>query len=253
LAVREFAFADKTAWDLFNFFIEWNEQDQHRSMRLVLDFLKVTILKCPKHQVGQLIKTKILNEIVCMITLRSTRPSIKSSITALDYFLQKDLVFLSEVLDVYREVHQIPKEQGVTWDAFIDRIFGWMELKYVRPLAGKLLVTIFTLPWFPNQTTRFLPDSWHKLLRSGLSRDIELLETIKLYTLMPLFKLDKEQSLKYLGELFALQNLTKDSNSTITLDSLIWLASLEAAKKVGLIGEPNHGMYSKSALDSVYD
>ncbi|KAI0128637.1 putative death-receptor fusion protein-domain-containing protein [Xylariales sp. AK1849] len=248
--LREYAFAEKTAHDLFKFYVEWNEQDQHRSMRLVLDLLKFSISNNPDHEMAESIKTRILYETIAIITLESTKPSIKSAMTTLDHFLQKNLLYLPEILDIYRQVHRSSTECDITWDVIIDKVFIWMDMPHISPIAGKLLVTIFTLPWYPNQDTKFLPESWHKFLYASLIANNELLEPIKLYIFIPLFKTEKEQSLDYLNQLFSLQTLTKDNNS-IDLNSMIWLAALEAGRKTGALAEPGNERQVQPRTDGI--
>jgi hypothetical protein len=209
-------------------------------MRLVLDFLKSSVLKNQDPQVGRSVKTKLLADIVSFITLESTKPSVKSAFSALDYFLQKRVFYLSDVIETYQRVHGISQDLSESWNAFVAKIFVWMEMKHLSPIAGKLLATIFSSPWFEGQSTRFLPNSWHKFLCTGLAKDIELLEPIQLYTLMPLFTSDKEQMLAYLDHLSSAQLLTK-TQADLDLTSMIWLAALEAGKKVGIVGEPMSG------------
>ncbi|KAI1844950.1 hypothetical protein JX266_008966 [Neoarthrinium moseri] len=245
-ALREYAFAEKTAYDLFNFYVEWNEQDQHRSMRLVLDLLKLSIAKNPDQETGTSIKTRILHDTISYITLRSTKPSIKSALTALDYFLQKKLICLSDILGTYRQLHQSP-EHDVDWDSLIAKVFAWMEMKNIWPIAGKLLVSIFTAPQNQDEGAMFRPDSWHRFLHAGVTANVELLEAFQIYTLIPLFKTDKEQMLQYLDDLFSLQGLTKDQTN-LDISSMIWLAALEAGKKVGVLGEPGSETDGKSHL-----
>lgn len=211
-------------------------------MRLVLDFLKTTILKSPHAQTGQAIKTTLLADLVSFITLKSAKPTVKSALTSLDYFLQKSVLYLSDVIDTFQRVHGVTKEHIQSWEAFISKIFQWMQMKNIWPIAGKLLATILSSPWAEGQDTRFLSDSWHNFLHAGLTSDIELLEPIQLYTFMPLFASDKEQMLKYLDYLFLLQDITKDQ-STLDVTSMIWLAALEAGKKAGVVGEPLSGTY----------
>lgn len=239
-ALREYAFAEQTAYDLFNFYLEWNEQDQHRSMRLILDFLKTSILNNLHSQTGQVIKSRILTDLISFITLKSAKPTVKSALTSLDYFLQKRVFYLSDVIDTYQRIHKAT-EQSPSWDAFVSKIFQWMQMKNTWPIAGKFLATIFSLPWYEDQETRFLPEAWHKFLHAGLTVDIELLEPVQLYTLIPLFTSDKDQMLHYLDHLFSIQNLTKDQ-SNIDVTSMIWLAALESGKKTGVVGEPTSGM-----------
>lgn len=240
--LSHFAFAKRTSFDLFDFFVEWNEQDQHRAMRTVLDVLNIAITQNPDPVLGGIIKSKILTDTVEMMTLQSTRPAVKSAITALDHFLQKKLLYLPAVLEIYRDVHRNDRSLTVNWDSFIAKIFEWMELQYVWPIAGKLLVTIFTCPWDEAGNQRFSPDAWHKFLRQGLAVNVEYLEVVKLYVLMPIFKSDNDQAMKYLDLLFSLQNITSEDRSDLGLDSILWLAALEAGKKVGAVGEPSDGM-----------
>ncbi|KAK7908349.1 hypothetical protein PG985_015652 [Apiospora marii] len=251
--LSHFAFAQRTSFDLFDFFVEWNEQDQHRAMRTVLDVLNIAITKNPDPVLGGTIKSKILTDTVEMMTLQSTRPAVKSAMTALDHFLQKKLLYLPAVLEIYRDVHRNDHSLTPSWESFIAKIFEWMELQYVWPIAGKLLVTIFTSPWDEAGDLRCHPDAWHKFLRQGLAINVEYLEVVKLYVLMPIFKSDHDQAMKYLELLFSLQNLTSEDRADLGLDSILWLAALEAGKKVGAVGEPSDDSDSQLAANVLED
>ena len=246
--LRAFAFSENTAIQLFNFYVEWNEQDSHRSMKLVLDFLVYSISRNPVEQHGTAIKTKILGDTVTMITRESSRPSVKSATACLDFIVQKDIVYLSDVLETYREVHGLSANTDDAWDGLILKLFIWMELHYVCSVAGKLLITIFTNPWHKGGSTRFHPDSWHKFVSRALQANHELLEPIKLYVFIPLFKVDRAESLKYLHDLSSLQSLTSDKSADWDLDSILWLAMLEAGKKAGFVDEPGTGKSASSSF-----
>ncbi|KAI8953930.1 putative death-receptor fusion protein-domain-containing protein [Xylaria longipes] len=241
-ALKSFAFAQATSIKLFNYFIEWNEQDAHRSMRLVLDFVVSSIMWNPDAETSKSIKDSILNDTISVITLQASRPSTKSSMIAIDHFLQKKVVYLSEVLRVYQRLHEGACEQEALWDSFISRVFAWMELQYVWTVAGKLLVTILTQPWYQgDKISRHHPNTWHKFILTGLSANPELLEPIKVYIFMPLFKTDPTSTLMYLNELTSLQKLTTGNSETWDLNAMLWVSLLEAGKKTGVVGEPNHG------------
>ncbi|RYC66047.1 hypothetical protein CHU98_g141 [Xylaria longipes] len=240
-ALKSFAFAQATSIKLFNYFIEWNEQDAHRSMRLVLDFVVSSIMWNPDAETSKSIKDSILNDTISVITLQASRPSTKSSMIAIDHFLQKKVVYLSEVLRVYQRLHEGACEQEALWDSFISRVFAWMELQYVWTVAGKLLVTILTQPWYQgDKISRHHPNTWHKFILTGLSANPELLEPIKVYIFMPLFKTDPTSTLMYLNELTSLQKLTTGNSETWDLNAMLWVSLLEAGKKTGVVGEPNH-------------
>ncbi|KAH8198105.1 hypothetical protein TruAng_007726 [Truncatella angustata] len=248
--IRRYAFAQDTAHNLLNIYVEWNEQDQHRSMRLILDFLKTSILKNIDPQVGHAIKDMILTDVVSFITLESTKPSVKSAMTALDYFLQKDVFYLNDVIATFQHVHRISEERLQSWTRFISKVFEWMEMKNICPIAGKLLATIFSGPWDESKNVRFLPDSWHSFLCAGLDADISLLEPIQLYTLIPLFTSDKEQMLKYIEYLFSIQ-ISSEVKASLSITQMIWLSALEAGKKVGFVGEPSTGSEQSAQTDGV--
>ncbi|KAI1502258.1 putative death-receptor fusion protein-domain-containing protein [Biscogniauxia marginata] len=248
-ALRSFAFAESTASSLFNFFMEWNEQDNHRSMRLVLDFLAHSVFRNPTQVVGASIKARILRETVSIITQQASKPSTKSAMLSLDHLTHKNVFFLSDILEVYQDIHGISSDQQTTWDAIVARIFAWMKIHYICPVAGKLLVTIFTSPWYKDDhKTRHYPDAWHKFVYKGLQANLELLEPIKNYIFVPLFNTDREGSLKYLHDLSCMQRLTGKDSIGWDLNAMLWLAMLEAGKKVGVVGEPGLGLTQKMGM-----
>ncbi|KAI1378260.1 putative death-receptor fusion protein-domain-containing protein [Hypoxylon crocopeplum] len=239
-ALRDFAFAENTALRLFDFFMEWNEQDSHRSMRLVLDFLAYFISKNPAPEVGASVKAAILNITMSIIAGQSSLPSVKSAMLALDHFIQKKTVYLCSVLGIYRETPGSPSDETALWDTLIAKIFAWMELRHVCTVAGKLLVTIFTSSWYEDRDVRHQPHAWHEFIYRGLQTNLEYLEPIKLYIFVPLFKADQAGSLVYLHHLSTLQRLTSEDSNGWDLNSMLWLAMLEAGKKVGVVDEPGH-------------
>ncbi|KAI1312154.1 putative death-receptor fusion protein-domain-containing protein [Xylaria venustula] len=237
--LKKFAFAQATSMKLFNYFIEWNEQDAHRSMRLALDYIVSSALWNPDVEISKSIKNSILHETISIITLQASRPSTKSCMIALDHFLQKKVVFLDDVLHIYQHLHADVQE--ATWDSFISHVFAWMELQHVWTVAGKLLVTILTLPWNrDDKSLRHNPDTWHKFILSGLKTNVELLEPIKVYIFMPLFRADPTSTLIYLDELTSLQKLTENDNQGWDINAMLWVALLEAGKKTGVVGEPDY-------------
>ncbi|KAI1117099.1 putative death-receptor fusion protein-domain-containing protein [Nemania sp. NC0429] len=241
--LKKFAFAHATNLKLYNYFIEWNEQDSHRSMRFVLDCIVSSIMSNPDPESSKSIKNNILDDTISVITLHASRPSTKSSMIVIEYLLQKRAVYLGEVLHVYRRLCGDAREEGAVWDSFISRIFAWMELQYVWTAAGKLLVTILTEPWYPDdQSSRHHPDTWHDFMLSGLRINLELLEPIKVYIFMPLFKIDPKSSLIYLNKLTLLQKLTTSDTQGWDLNAMLWVALLEAGKKTGVVGELDHNI-----------
>ncbi|KAI1429341.1 putative death-receptor fusion protein-domain-containing protein [Xylaria sp. FL1777] len=247
--LKSFAFGQATSMRLFSYFTEWNEQDAHRSMRLVLDYIVSSIMWNPDMEISKSIKNSILHDTVSVITLQASRPSTKSSMIALDHFLQKKAVYLGEILHIYQHLRADMRE--ATWDSFISQVFAWMELQNVWTVAGKLLVTILTQPWHrDDKSSRHHPDTWHKFISNGLKSNYELLEPIKIYVFMPLFRADPTSTLTYLNKLTSLQKLTTNDGQGWDINAMLWVALLEAGKKTGVVGEPNHGSKNKVRVAS---
>ncbi|RWA07653.1 hypothetical protein EKO27_g7461 [Xylaria grammica] len=238
--LKSFAFSRSTSVKLFNYFIEWNEQDAHRSMRLALDYIVFSIMWNPDTEVSKSIKSSILHHTISVVVLQASRPSTKSSMIAIDHFLQKKVVYLAEVLHVYRHLKGTCGREA-TWDSLISRVFAWMESQHLWTVAGKLLVTILTQPWYQDdKSSRHHPDTWHRFFLSGLKINHELLEPIKVYIFMPLFRADPTSTLMYLNELTSLQKLTTNDSQGWDISAMLWVALLEAGKKTGVVGEPNY-------------
>ncbi|KAI0850975.1 putative death-receptor fusion protein-domain-containing protein [Daldinia vernicosa] len=243
--LQNFAFAEGTAMRLFDFFMEWNEKDSHRSMRLILDYLAYLISNNPRPEVGASVKATILNTTVCTITQQSSRPSVKSAMVVLDCFIQKKLVYLCSILELYNEIHGLPLNE-YTWDAFVAGIFAWMELHYLCHVVGNLLVTIFTSSWYEDKDVRHEPNTWHRFIYRGLQMNPDYLEPIKFYIFVQLFSIDRAGSLVYLRHLSSLQRLTSKDSNGWDLNSMLWLAMLEAGKKVGVVDEPGRELEQDS-------
>ncbi|KAI1128044.1 putative death-receptor fusion protein-domain-containing protein [Nemania abortiva] len=236
--LNRFAFAHATSMKMFNYFIEWNEQDAHRSMRLVLDYIVTSIRWNPDADISKSIKDAILDDTISVITLQASKPSTKSSMIAIEHFIQKKVLYLSEVLHVYQRLRNDSCSPKAAWDSFISRVFARMELQNVWTAAGKLLVTILTQPWHQDDKySKHHPNTWHSFILSGLKTNLELLEPIKVYIFIPLFRIDPISTLVYLNELTSLQRLTTNDSQGWDLNAMIWVALLEAGKKTGVVGE----------------
>ncbi|KAI2642567.1 hypothetical protein GGS21DRAFT_498499 [Xylaria nigripes] len=248
--LRSFAFARDTSMRLFNYYIEWNEQDAHRSMRLVLDYIVSSVMWNPEADTSKSIKDSILNETVSVITLEASRPSTKSSMIAIDHFLQKKVVYLSDVLHVYRDLSKDTSDPAASWESFFSRVFAWMQFQHVWTAAGKLIVTILTQPWYrDDKESRHHPDTWHKFILNGLKTNSELLEPIKVYIFIPLFRNDPAATLIYLNELTSLQKLTTTNSQGWDTNAMLWVALLEAGKKTGVVGDSDYGSKHKTGVN----
>ena len=252
------AFRETTTLRLFHFYIEWNEKDQHRSLKLVLDLVALLVTQNPNAAAKAALRATILQTLVAIVSHKSTRPLVKSSIGSLHHLLGKGVYQYEEVAQAYRAEKEADLSQDKSddaddtapapmriadapslgvWQQLVDDMFAWMTLHYVCPVAGKLLVAVFaylrTSPAFPD----FTVDLWLQWLRAGLAAHPGILEDVKLYFFIPLFKADRASSLQLL------ETLNRHSDASLvgggtTSAAVLQLAALEVGKKAGLVDDP---------------
>lgn len=264
----KWAFQESTALRLFHFYIEWNEKDQHRSLKLVLDLVAFLVSHNPDEAARTILRAQILQTLLGIVSRKSTRPLVKSAIGSLHYLLSKDVYKFEEVARAYSREIIYDTATGAAsslavWEHLVADMFAWMTLHYVCPVAGKFLVIVFTYlqtavteintPLFPD----FTVELWLHWLRNGLSMHPTILEDVKLYFFIPLFKADRASSLKLL------EILNKDKLSTTIAESgtrsnsvgfnaaILQLAALEVGKKAGLVNDPGLNLVNKPAKGGV--
>ncbi|TAQ88243.1 hypothetical protein B7494_g3410 [Chlorociboria aeruginascens] len=262
--IRETAFSMKTCLDLFNFYVDWNEKNQHRSMRQVLEVLASLITLHPDPPVSRSIKGSILWRLLSIISHQAAQPLVKPAFKSLELFLGKKTVSPDELIKVYKEQKvttksRIPRNSDIsaldsTWDVFISEIFGWMNLADVSPAAGKFLVTIFLiLKKISPKTEEVVPDHralWQKWIREGLSKNPDSLENVKNYLLPPLFKLDRPSSLGFLEEINKQTPISDLGSQELNTHSILQLAAMEVGKKAGLVSDPSTFLFPKTGKKS---
>lgn len=239
--LRLWAFSQEVMFKLFNFYIEWNESDKHRSMKLVLDLVARCILKNPDRDAALQAKKYVSDSLISIVIGRSTKPVAKSAIKTLDHFLSKGVFNLCDIRSTYVSFRTDIRTQGEVeiWRNFIVELFHWMHLQFVRPTAGKLIVSIYRL-WRQGQDVGAVPsiEILHQWLLGSLAEEPTLLESIKNYIFLPLFKADRSEALAFLGRMNEDQAVSGASGMNLEVPALLQLAALETGKKVGLIEEP---------------
>ena len=229
---------------LFEFYIEWNEHDQHRSMRLVLDVLTTTFSRNADADVGKAIKTTVLDTLMSIISRKSTKPLVKSSLHCVVHFLSKQAVTLDDLAETYKRVDPEVRDLSPLglWKSLVSVMFSWMELHYVCPIAGKFIVNVFTglhsmaMDGSHAELDGFGVCTWQEWIQHGLRSDMEKLESVKTYILTPLFTADRRSSVELL-KIYNDQSL--ETEDALEGDwALLRLAMLEVGKKSGLVDEP---------------
>ncbi len=235
-------YSEKTCLDLFNFFIDWNEKNQNRSMRQVLELTSSLISKNEKKELNENLQNSILNKTLSIITHQGAQPLVKPSFKALECFLAKGTISPDNLLFAYKG--QIPQSKisGLDWDTFFLAIFEWMDLPDVSPAAGKFLVTLFRelkKKSLKTENQERATASWQRWIKAGLGKYPQALENVKNYLLQPLFRLDRSGSLEFLVDLNTQSTTLNFQNHEADFHALLQLAAIETGKKAGLIEEPS--------------
>jgi hypothetical protein len=250
--LRGTAFSERTCLSLFNFYIDWNEKNQHRSMRQVVELLSSLVAKNPDQQAGRAVKTTILQKSLSIITHQAAQPLVKPAFKALECLLSKRTICTQELIDAY-EQNRTASSPSVTkdtesetrWDPFFAEVFEWMTLPDISPAAGKFLVTVFRELRGNSDGVplKNFTSSWQRWIREGLSKQPEALENVKNYLFPPLFKLDRPGSLVFLEGLNTQSSVWDMKTREFDAQSLLQLAAIEVGKKSGLIEEPGKQMH----------
>ncbi|KAK1535510.1 hypothetical protein CPAR01_09052 [Colletotrichum paranaense] len=258
-ALRQWAFSKEPSLGLFNFFIKWNETEQHRSMKLVLDLLPSLIRRNPDHAVSDLVKTTILDTLISIIGPQSTKPLVKSSLKAMDYFAGKSVFSVEDIAASYKRTQ--PECSWASdialWEDFFGQMLDWMTMHYVCPTTGKFIVTIFRALRQQSLKTpqaagaeQFSVEMWLRWVQAAIAKTPSLLEGIKTYVFLPLFKDDRKDSVQILEQINSMWSTSGSAVAELDTLAQLNLAVLEVGKKVGMVEEPG-AIYREESSSAV--
>lgn len=248
--LRDWAFSSELCLRLFDLYLEWNEADAERSLRLILDLLVDLMSRGDESSGDDSTKLTVLDTLVSILTRQSTKPLAKSAIMVLDRFLSKSVVSLSEIGTRYKELRGL--EPAISdlrlWKTYLSELFNWMRIQFVCPVAGKFVTTIYKQlrtesdkGFLSEAEEKFTVELWHEWLLEFLISEPLHLEGIKNYIFAPLFKSEKAESLAFLEMMNRLDEDVVSPQIDLDVPATLRLASLEVGKRVGLVEEP--GIY----------
>ncbi|GKT52097.1 uncharacterized protein ColSpa_12278 [Colletotrichum spaethianum] len=246
-ALRQWAFSEQPSLRLFNFYIKWNETEQHRSMKLVLDLLPSLIRRNPDPAAAEAVKTTVLDTLISIIGPQSTKPLLKSSLKAMDHFASKSVFSVDDIAASYRRTQpSCSWESDIElWQDFFGQMLDWMTMHYVCPTAGKFIVTIFRAlrqrslknPQAAG-AEQFSVETWLRWVQAAITKTPSLLEGIKTYVFLPLFKDERKDSVQILEQINSMWSASGSAVAELDTLAQLNLAVLEVGKKVGMVEEP---------------
>lgn len=238
-SIRRVSFSSENCVDLFKFYIDWSETNHTRSMRQVLDLISTLIAKNPDAAVASAIKSSVLDRILSILAYQGSQAFIKPAFKSLEYLLSKGTISTGTFIEAFGSRKSLASENpSALWDTFFLELFEWVALQDVAPAAGKLLVTLF-IQIGKDGTKRTVDTiSWQIWIRAGLDKNPSAIENVKNYIFLPLFKLDRQNSVVFLGQLNNHRPVTDSKVMAFDCHALLQLAAIEVGKKAGLIEEP---------------
>ncbi|PNY24791.1 Uncharacterized protein TCAP_05259 [Tolypocladium capitatum] len=243
--LRTWAFSRGVTTELFNFFIDWNESDHHRSMKLVLDLIVQSFKRHPDKDDASTTKACLLDALISIVIGRSAKPVAKSAIKTLDHFLSKGVFTLREIHANYISHRQelAQSDDIEVWRMFMVDLLHWMRLHFVCPTSGRFIVCVYRGWRHADYTKPAAPglETWYQWLLDFLTEEPSLLESIKNYIFLPLFKADRAEGLRFLGKMNGDNVVSTASNLDMDMPALLRLSALETGKRVGLVEEPGLG------------
>ncbi|CAI6088687.1 unnamed protein product [Clonostachys chloroleuca] len=241
--LQSWAFSEDIAQQLFTFYMEWNESDHHRSMKLVLDLLTRLQKRNPNVTAAKNIEKSLLDYLISIIVGLKSKPVAKSAIKTLDYFVSKNIYSLNDIKLSY--VRSLPEKESLdeieVWHSFFGELFSWMKNHFVCPTAGRLAVCLYRrLRNVKNQPQSIIsPRTWHQWLLEYIEEDPSLLESVKNYIFLPLFNAERTEALEFLRMMATSDIVASNRDIDVNLPALLQLAALETGKRVGLVEEPS--------------
>ncbi|KAH8890911.1 hypothetical protein GQ53DRAFT_841869 [Thozetella sp. PMI_491] len=253
--VRLWAFSEGVSLKLFEFYLEWYEHDPHRTMRLVLEVLSITVVRNPAPETRESLKVQMLETLLAVITHKSTRLVIKSALQLFAHFLAKHLATAVDISLAYRRIEPTVAAAADLdlWRSIVLQLLSWMDLSYVCPLVGKCATNIFHELHGPNATQPILTvESWQEWLQEATSRNPTILEDMKNYVLVPLFQTERASALAFLEYLNRAELPSSLEGRDAADPSLLFrLSALELGKKSGLVDEPSDQSQQSSSTSKI--
>ncbi|KAL0767562.1 hypothetical protein CaCOL14_009800 [Colletotrichum acutatum] len=228
-------------------------------MKLVLDLLPSLIRRNPDQVVSDLVKTTILDTLISIIGPQSTKPLVKSSLKAMDYFAGKSVFSVDDIAASYRRTQ--PECSWASdialWEDFFGQMLDWMTMHYVCPTTGKFIVTIFRALRQQSLKTpqaagaeQFSVEMWLRWVQAAIAKTPSLLEGIKTYVFLPLFKDDRKDSVQILEQINSIWSTSGSAVAELDTLAQLNLAVLEVGKKVGMVEEPG-AIYREESSSAV--
>jgi hypothetical protein len=262
--LRQWARSAAVGERLLSFYLQWNETDQSRSMKLVLDVLVLVMAADAdgdssedqeRRAERERLAAVVLDSLVAVVSGSTTRPMAKSAVKMLDHMLGKGVFGLPTVAAAYNRARATEfataGEDVAVWRSLMGDLFEWMRLGHVAAPAGHLVVLLYRLLVEEHRgSAAFTPRVWHGWLVDAVLADETLLAPFQNYIFYHLFKTQRAAGLDYLEAAVGSSSEgfgcgggggSAAGGDDVDTRTLLELTILKVGKKVGVVEEPGSG------------
>ncbi|KAF2836658.1 hypothetical protein M501DRAFT_939156 [Patellaria atrata CBS 101060] len=235
-------------WDkLLTVFLDRSENAKPKSMRQVL-LLLVAILSEDREHIEE-IKLSVVRRICDILYQSEYRPKVKPALHALSLMLSKQLVGIEQLCQVAYERDSAPSgelDPAKLIPRILSRFLEWVGNHDTAPAAGLLLVTL--LKHLPDSLKRKpLPNDtdfiiWAMPLYDAMLNSVDKLHSFKQYVLPGIFKLDRNDYIKFLyhcgfGQYMSHSMSDHIDGARLVVGQQILFTTLRTGKEIGMIKE----------------
>jgi len=222
---------------------------------MVLDILVNSLSHNPCQEASFAIKEHLIETLVLIITRKYPKLMIKSGLQCLDYLFGKKTILVEDLVCKYKQLSPPFSDASapLIWRTLTMHLFSWMDLSYISPLTGKSIIHIFRgLCQVPDNTTPevagFPVEMWLGWIQDALVRSPGILEDVKNYVLVPVFKTDKPTALILLQNYNRADSLAYPEHQSTDVEFMLQLATLDLGKRFGLVEEPSKLLSPNNAM-----
>ncbi|KAE8149507.1 putative death-receptor fusion protein-domain-containing protein [Aspergillus avenaceus] len=284
---RDLVCSHKTWSSVFDVYLARYKDSSPKAMKQILECLVGLFMKNPQEEDKAVIRSKVINATVPSIILGEPRAHLKASFVALEILVRKNAMSPDQLIsmveswllenremwisllqhdckalsiDIPRFFASAPSAESkrIVAEILLLRLLAQMKTPELAASSGDLMATFFQKVKNSRSTegdAQDLLSVWVTPVRHVALQNLNNLELMSNYTLQPFFSIDPHGFRSFLDKLHLKNLLTGDRSEAPLPELSLLFASLQMAKKTGLVHEdqyiPRAGSNNNDAQDAL--